>query len=201
MALDGPRAGPDLPPAVPRRGSAVTRAVGRLVLRLLRSRVEGAFPDTGRAVLIAAPHTSNWDFVLALAAILALGVRVDWIGKHTIFRGPWGRIWRALGGIPVDRAAPDGAVEAATGRLATGDVYLALAPEGSRRRVARWKTGFHRIARAVGVPVVPVALDWGARRVRILPAFTPTADAEADIGALRALFRREMCRHPAGFWE
>jgi len=184
-------------PAVPRHGSAVLRVLGRGLLSMLGWRVEGELPDAARCVAIVAPHTSNWDFLLGMAALLALDLRVTWLGKHTIFRGPLGRLWRALGGVPVDRGATDGMVEATAGLFAAGaPVWVGLAPEGTRSKVERWKSGFWRIARAGSVPILPVALDYGRRRLRLCALYEPTADWEADVLALRRNFSPAMARHP-----
>lgn len=186
------------PPSVPRRGgSAVVRGLGRAVFALLRWRVDGQFPDVAHCVAIAAPHTSNWDFVVGLAAILALDLRITWLGKHTIFRGPLRSLWRRLGGVPVDRAAPEGTVEAAAGLFSSREaVWVALAPEGTRYKVDRWKTGFWRIARAGGVPILPVAIDHANRALRIAPLYFPSDDHAADVAALKRNFSPEMARRP-----
>lgn len=181
--------------AVPRRGGSALRALGRGVLWMLRWRVEGEIPNAARCVVIVAPHTSNWDFVVGLAALLALDLRVTWLGKHTIFRGPFGALWRALGGVPVDRGATDGTVEATAGLFAAGDpLWVGLAPEGTRRKVERWKSGFWRIARAGRVPILPVALDHGRRRVRFFALYEPTGDCAADVEALRRHYSPDMAR-------
>lgn len=191
---------PPLAPTTPARGRPVQRALGRALLALLRFRVTGTVPDVPRCVIIAAPHTSNWDFVVAMAALLGLDLRVTWLGKHTIFRGPLGALWRALGGVPVDRASPDDVVASAVALFTSGGpVYLALSPEGTRRRVERWKSGFWRIARAAGVPILPVALDYDRREVALFDLFVPTADYDQDHASLRGRFHARMARHPGQF--
>lgn len=194
------RAIPVLGPAVPRRGSHVLRLAGRLVLAALGWRIEGAIPDVPRCVIIVAPHTSNWDFVIGLATLLALDLGVTWLGKHQIFRGPFGLLWRALGGVAVDRAAPDGVVEQAAAVLAPPRAtFLAVAPEGTRHKVERWKSGFWRIARAAGVPIFPVAFDYRTRAVILGELFAPTADYAADLAALQSRFSKEMARNPGNY--
>ena len=182
-------------PAAPQRGSGVLRALGRGLLWLLRWRVDGSLPDVGRCVVIVAPHTSNWDFVVGMAVLLALDLRVTWLGKHTLFRGPLGRLWRALGGVPVDRNATDGTVDATARLFASGaPVWVGLAPEGTRSKVERWKSGFWRIARAGGVPILPVALDYSRRRLRLLPLYQPTDEQARDLEALQGHFTPDMAR-------
>jgi 1-acyl-sn-glycerol-3-phosphate acyltransferase len=191
---------PPLPPAAPRGGNALTRAFGRALLGLLGWRVEGAVPDVPRCVIVAAPHTSNWDFVVGIAAKLALGLRVRWLGKHTLFRWPFAGLLRWLGGIPVDREAAVGVVETAVERLrAEEKLFLGLTPEGTRQKVDRWKSGFHRIALGAGVPILPVRIDWSRRAIGLAPLFTTSADYDADLARLQAQFTRGMARHPESF--
>ena len=193
---------PSLPPSAPPFGNAATRALGRAVLRVTGFRVEGAVPDLTHCVAIAAPHTSNFDLPLALAAMFALGVRVNWLGKHTIFWRPLGTLLRWLGGVPVDRSAATNTVDQAVAALrAAPRMFLGVAPEGTRSRVARWKTGFHRIAVTAGVPIVPVCLDYSRRVVRIFPTMTPPADLQADIAALQQLYAAGMGRHPGRYGQ
>lgn len=159
------------------------------MLRVLDFRVEGDLPNLPKFVIIAAPHTSNWDFPVGMSAKLALGLGAVWIGKHTIFRRPFDTILRALGGIPVDRSASSDVVGQIVAEFARRpQMVFAVAPEGTRKKVERWKTGFYRIARGANVPIVPVALDFGNRAIRIMPAFTTTGDADADIAELRRRF-------------
>jgi 1-acyl-sn-glycerol-3-phosphate acyltransferase len=191
---------PALPLAAPVWGTAASRLLGRAALSILRWRVEGAVPDVPRCVIIVAPHTSNWDFVVGMATMLALGLRVHYLGKHTLFRGVFGRLMRWSGGIPVDREAPEGVTERAVTMMREAEsLFLGLAPEGTRRKVEHWKTGFHRIALGAGVPIFPVALDYRSRTVRLLPLFVPSEDAAADVGRLRSFYAPAMARHPESF--
>jgi len=176
-------------PEVPRAGGPLARFVGRLTLRLLGFRVEGDLPNQAKFVVIAAPHTSNWDFPIAMGAKLALALDATWLGKDSLFRFPFGAVLRWLGGIPVNRSASHDVVGQMKAEFAKRPrMVLALAPEGTRKRVERWRTGFYHIAHAAGVPIVPVALDWEHRAIRIMPPFSPTGDADRDVEALRALF-------------
>jgi 1-acyl-sn-glycerol-3-phosphate acyltransferase len=180
---------PVLAAEIPRSGGPASRALGRLILALLDWRVEGDMPNLRKFVIIVAPHTSNWDFAVGMGAKLALGLQASWVGKHTIFRGPIGTLLKSLGGIPVDRSAANEIVQQLVGEFARRErMVFALAPEGTRKKVERWKTGFYHIARGAAVPIVPVALDFGARLVRIMPPFETTGDVDADVRALRELF-------------
>lgn len=180
---------PTVGEALPRRGNAVLAAFGRVALRLLGWRIEGAIPELPKLVIAVAPHTSNWDFVVGTAAMFALDLRLSFLGKHTLFRGPFAPLLRWMGGIPVDRSTPQGVVNASVMAFADSERrVLALAPQGTRKGSGRYRTGFLHIARGAGVPVLLVALDYGARRVRIGPLVQPSAQVEADLARVEAYF-------------
>ena len=166
-------------------------------MRLAGWRIEGAFPDVPRALMVVAPHTSNWDFPIGVAAMFALGLRVSWLGKHTLFRWPLGPLMRWLGGVPVRRDARSGTVAQAVAEFARRrQFFLALAPEGTRSAVREWRLGFAHIAAGAGVPVLPVVLDWGRRRLGLGPLLTLSGDVEADLVATRACFAEASGKHP-----
>ena len=191
---------PVLGASVPKRGNAFSRAVGRLGLALLAFRFEGSIPDIPRCVMIVAPHTSNWDFVVGLFAKVALGLRARFIAKHTLFRGPFGAVLRWLGGIPVDRSAHGGIVESAVGALRAADqLYLVITPEGTRKKTPAWKSGFHRIAVGAEVPILPVAFDYRKRAIVFQPLFQPSGDYEVDLTALRSGFEAAMAYRPENY--
>jgi 1-acyl-sn-glycerol-3-phosphate acyltransferase len=175
--------------SVPRRGSAGACAFGRAVLRLMGWRVTGEIPDLPKFVIAVGPHTSNWDFVVGAATMFALDLRLTFIGKHTLFRWPLAGLMRWMGGVPVDRSAAHGVVGetiAAIGRVEQR--VIAIAPQGTRTRGARFKSGFLHIARGARVPVVLASLDYAARCVRLGPMFTPGADVEADLARVETFF-------------
>jgi 1-acyl-sn-glycerol-3-phosphate acyltransferase len=180
---------PEPGPSVPRTGGALTRAFGRLAMRVLGWRLEGGMPDLPKFVIIVAPHTSNWDFPVGVAAKMALRLQVTFLGKNSLFRFPLGIIMRALGGMPVDRSASNALVSGIVAEFARRDqLVLVVAPEGTRKKVDRWKTGFYHIARGANLPIVPVALDWGKRAVRIGEPFTTTGNIDADIATLQSFY-------------
>jgi 1-acyl-sn-glycerol-3-phosphate acyltransferase len=186
----------------PRRGNAFSRALATTALKLAGWRIEGGLPREPRFVTVVAPHTSNWDFLVAVAAMFAVGLRLTWLGKHTLFRWPADPVLRWLGGEPVDRSVQGGTVSQAVQRFRAEPRYaLGMAPEGTRKRVTEWKSGFHRIARQAGVPLFPVWLDYGARTVRLGAPIWPTEDADADIARLRATYTKDMARNPEQFAE
>jgi 1-acyl-sn-glycerol-3-phosphate acyltransferase len=155
-------------------------------LAVLGWRIDGELPDRAKFVVIAAPHTSNWDFVVGIAARFALGIDVSWLGKHTLFRGPWSAILRRWGGIPIDRRASHDTVTQIVDLFrARAAFVLAIAPEGTRKRVAEWRTGFWYIGNGAGVPIVPVAFDWEKRRIVIRPPFFTSGEVSEDVREIR----------------
>lgn len=184
----------------PRRGAPWSRILATRALALFGWRVVGALPTAPRFVLMVAPHTSNWDFPLAMLTIFATGLRINWLGKHSIFFFPAGPILRWLGGEPIDRSVRSGTVGQSIARFARSEQYiLGISPEGTRRAAPEWRTGFHRIAVGAGVPIVPAALDYHRKVIEFMPAVTPTADVDADIASLRRLFTAGMAKRPAQF--
>jgi 1-acyl-sn-glycerol-3-phosphate acyltransferase len=180
---------PVLGDQIPRRGSVAVEALGHAALRLLGWRVEGEVPNLPKFVIAVAPHTSNWDFVVGAAAMFALDLRLAFLGKHTLFRWPFGPVLRWMGGIPVDRSSPHGVVAASVDAFVNVERrLLAIAPEGTRRHVARFKPGFLHIARGARVPVLLASLDYAARCVRFGPSFEPGEDVEADRRRTEAFF-------------
>ncbi|HEX9756131.1 MAG TPA: lysophospholipid acyltransferase family protein [Gemmatimonadales bacterium] len=185
---------------VPQRGNRLTRALARGLLRLGRWRVTGALPDLPRFVIIVAPHTSNWDFLVGVLAMYAIGLRVGFFGKDTIFRPPLGWLMRWLGGRPVDRSNPHGVVEQTIAAIRTAPRFvLALAPEGTRKRVARWRTGFYHVALGAGIPIVPVAFDYARREVILGPCLWPSGDLERDLAVIRGFYRDKQGKRPELF--
>ena len=159
-------------------------------------------PDEPRFVIIVAPHTSNWDFFVGIFAMFALGLRASWFGKHTIFRFPVTPILGWLGGEPIDRGTKRGTVETAVDLFrARKQWVLTIAPEGTRKRVEQWKTGFLQIAVGAGVPIVPASFDYRRRVVGLGAPFRPTGDLVSDMSAVRGFFRKEMARYPENFAE
>jgi len=189
------RAFPSLPPLAPKRGYGLLRAIGRAWLRLVGWRIDGEIPDVARCVAAVAPLSSNWDFVHAVAAVFSLGLRISFIGKHTLFRGSLGRFMRWLGGVPVDRSRDNGLVEDMVDAFAGADrLWLGIAPEGTRTRVGGFKSGFYRIALAAGVPILPVAINYRERALILLPVVTPRPDVERGVADLVALFSARGAR-------
>ena len=180
---------PVVPPNLPRRGNALTRAIGRVLLAATGWRVVGEFPDQPKLVAIVAPHTSNWDFIVGIAAVFALDLSVRFLGKHTLFN-PWlGWLMRWLGGVPVVRDTPQGAVGDAAALIAREPrVLLGIAPAGTRTRGTPWRSGFYHIAVQAGVPILPVAFDFPGKAIRLFPMWVPSGDIDADLPRLQSLY-------------
>ena len=186
-----------LPPNAPRlRRNRFARGLGRLILRLGGWRMVGAFPDIPRLVLIGAPHSSNWDGVWGFAARLALGLDIKILGKRELFWWPLGPVLRALGVIEVNRSAAHGIVEQLAALMTRSpQLWIGIAPEGTRKPVARWKTGFWKIARAANVPVLPAYFHYPDKIIGIGPTFALGEDMDADLARIRAWYRPWQGRH------
>lgn len=183
--------------AIPRRRRPFFAALGRLVLRAGGWHLAIKLPDTPKLVVIAAPHTSNWDFVFGLAAILALDLDLRWFGKHTIFKGPWGALFRALGGIPIDRSAAGGVVAQTARAFADSpQLVVGLAPEGTRSRVSHWKRGFYHLARSAQVPVAAAYIDYRRKLIGCELLFRPTGDWDADMAPVFDFYRGITAKKP-----
>lgn len=182
---------PECGARAPRRGGPVSRAIGGFALKLLGWRVEGRYPDLPKFVTIGAPHSSNYDFIVAMATILAIDVRIHILGKHTLFRGPLAPIMRWCDVLPVNRSAPNGVVGECVAAIQNNDqMVIGVAPEGTRmpKPGSNWKTGFWHIARQAGVPIIPVALDYATHTIRIGAPVTTTHDMAADFALLSAFY-------------
>ena len=168
-----------------------------LAFRLAGWRTEGTPPPCDRFVIIAAPHTSNWDAVILLVAARIFDLPLAWFVKDSWFVFPMGPIMRWLGGVPIDRSARRGAVEQAVERLKeSGRLALAVPPEGTRGRAAHWKTGFYHIARGAEVPIVLGFIDYGRKVAGLGPAFTPTGDLARDFEVFRAFYEKVQPKYP-----
>jgi 1-acyl-sn-glycerol-3-phosphate acyltransferase len=180
---------PVLPDCLPSRGNAFSSLVARALFGASGWRIDGDFPARPKLVVIVAPHTSNWDFIVGILAVFAIGIRARFIAKHTLFGPGIGWLMRWFGGIPVNREAPQGMVpQAAEAIEKAQSVFLAITPAGTRSSTKPWKSGFYRIAVAARVPIMPIAFDGEHKTIRLLPAFEPSGDYDADLPKLRAYF-------------
>jgi 1-acyl-sn-glycerol-3-phosphate acyltransferase len=173
------------------------RSFARWLLRVGGWTTVGGVPEVPKAVFIAAPHTSNWDGLWALVYKVAFDIDVKFFAKHSLFWFPLGNLLRALGGIDLDRGKAGTAVAEAIRMFETEEqFYFGLAPEGTRKKTAGWKTGFYRIATGAGVPVYLGLLDYGRRRIGIGRKMELTGDMEADMAVIREFYKGVDGRWP-----
>lgn len=167
------------------------------LLNIFGWKINGQLPKADQYIMIVGPHTSNWDFILGVIARGALGIKVNFLGKHQLFLPPWGWFFKALGGHPVDRRKNNNLVDAAADIFTQNPKFkLALAPEGTRSAVTRWKTGFYHIAFKAQVPIIAVGFDFGKRQVLIQDPLQPTGDLVKDMNQLLDFFRSVEGRFP-----
>jgi len=167
------------------------RAVSLAWLHLRGWKLDGALPPgTPKCVLIAAPHTSNWDLPYTLMVAFALRLNVYWMGKASIFRWPFGPVMRWLGGIAVNREQSSNlvAASAAALRAADGPVQLIVPPEGTRSKTRYWKTGFYWIAHEAGVPIVMAYMDYPRKLSGLGPQFKPSGNIETDMLEIKRFY-------------
>lgn len=154
-------------------------------------------PECERYVLIAAPHTSNWDFPLMLLFAAAFDIRIKWMAKHSLFRPPMGPFMRAMGGLPIVRHENRNIVDTFVAEFASVEPLVLVVPaEGTRKRTEYWKSGFYHIARQAKVPIVPSLLDWGEKRGGFGPALIPTGDTVQDMQYFRDFYRGMTGKFP-----
>lgn len=174
------------------------RAVSLAFLRAKGWKVEGSLPaNAEKCVLIAAPHTSNWDLPYTLMIAFVLRLNVYWVGKASLFKPPFGPVMRWLGGIAVNREQSTNLVAASAQALqaADGRVQLVVAPEGTRGKSLGWKTGFYYIAQGAGVPILMAYLDYAQKRGGLGPALTPSGDVQKDMENVKAFYAPIRGRH------
>ncbi len=172
--------------------------LARAILRLGGWRIEGAKPVVEKYVLVAAPHTSNWDFLWMICMAYALRIRVSWLGKDALFTPLIGWFFKLLGGIPVDRSAPSDLVSRLASRFASSsDLVLLIPVEGTRGHAPYWKSGFYHIALAAQVPVVLGFLDYVKRTGGFGPTLVPTGEVASDMDVPRGFYAGIAGKFPA----
>jgi 1-acyl-sn-glycerol-3-phosphate acyltransferase len=169
-------------------------------LRLTGWQPEGERPSAARFVLIAAPHTSNWDLVYLLALAEVYELRISWMGKHQIFRWPFAGLFRALGGIPIRRHERADRVSAMAKEFAERETFALVVPSEATRSLAPyWKSGFYHIARRANVPIVMGYLDYPRRRGGFGPALMVSGDMRQDMDQIRTFYANKVGKHPERF--
>lgn len=176
--------------------------LARGILRLFGWRLTGALPATSKYVIIGAPHTSNWDFILALLIAASFRLRINFMMKDELFRPPWGWFFRAVGGIAINRRSNNNVVDQMVQRFRERErLVLVIPPEGTRSRVAKWKTGFYYIAQGAGVPILLGFADYARKLGGFGPLVQPTGDIETDMAAIRTFYQGIAGRFPEQFGD
>jgi 1-acyl-sn-glycerol-3-phosphate acyltransferase len=180
----------------PRRCNPLAQLLGGLVLSVFGWQKAGQVPSARNMVIIAAPHTSNWDFIFLLAAAYSFGISVNWLGKDSLFRSPLGPILRFLGGVPVDRSKRNNLVQSLSAQIEHGSgIALVIPPSGSRRKTEHWKSGFYRIAEAAQIPLVCGYLDYQKKEAGLGLAFLPS-DLSRDMNRIREFYEPIVGKYP-----
>jgi hypothetical protein len=176
---------------------AVKKCIGRTVLWVLGWRAEAVLPDEPKFIVLGHPHTSTWDFPLFILTSWALGIPMQWIGKQSLFQGPMDRLYRALGGLPVDRSGGKDVVQSVADLFATHDTLIfGLAPAGTRSYSPHWRSGFYYMALAANVPVVLGSIDFKRRVGCLLETVHLSGDVSADMNRIRAAYAAVEGRNP-----
>jgi 1-acyl-sn-glycerol-3-phosphate acyltransferase len=176
------------------------RWISGAYLRLSGWQMQGDWPDLDKAVLVAAPHTSNWDGLMMLAAAACYRVKLRWMGKKSLTEGPFGGLVKALGCVPIDRSASHDLVKAMGQAFAArSHMILAIPPEGTRSLTRQWKTGFYHIAVQAQVPIIVTVLDYGTKTVNIANVIIPNGDYESDLQTILTYYVNARGKHTLKF--
>ncbi len=175
----------------------IMRGLAILLMRAFRWQIVGALPRADKFVAIAAPHTTNWDFIWTICIALRLRIKIFWMGKHTLFKGPAGPVMRWLGGIPINRTQANNTVEQSIAAFKSHDrLVLIIPPEGTRAKTRYWKTGFYHIAHGAGVPIAMAFLDFRLKMGGFGPTFIPTGDIASDMALIKGFYANASGKFP-----
>ena len=181
-------------------GSEIVRWISTAYLKLGGWSIHGDWPGLDKAVLVATPHTSNWDGLNMLATAGYYRVQLRWMGKKSLTQGPFGWLIKALGCVPIDRSANHDVVKAMADVFASEKrIVLAVPPEGTRSAVREWKSGFYHIAVAAKAPIILSVLDYGKKAVSLAAVFYPSGDYDADLPLIRAHYAEAVGKHADKF--
>ncbi|MGA1848250.1 MAG: lysophospholipid acyltransferase family protein [Thermoplasmatota archaeon] len=176
------------------------KALSKMLHYILGWKTVDNFQRAPKYFIIAAPHTSNWDFPLLLSYGFVLNIKAYWMGKHTLFRWPFGPFFRWLGGLPIDRTRKSNTVDQCIEYFNTNrEFVLGNAPEGTRKRVDRWKTGFYHIARGADVPIVFAFLDYRKKIGGIGGQIIPSGNIDLDMKEIMGFYSKVSGKHPENF--
>ena len=189
---------PVMPENVPKDGNRFTRWLGRTLLRLMGWQFKGEFPNKKRLIVAAAPHTSNWDFILIMLGKMALGIHFSYLMKKEAFIWPFKGLFIRMGGVPIDRSQATDIVDQIAHWFASKDkMWVAMTPEGTRSKVNKWKTGFLRISEKAEVPVFMVSIDFPSKTFHLLKEWQTTGDHEKDADDIKNYINANFSgRHP-----
>lgn len=188
---------PYIPESIPVNKGKTSPIIGLAVLNLLGWKVVGQLPKNSKFIAAVAPHTSNWDFVVAIAAMLAMNLRVRFMGKKALFVWPFNIVLKSWGGIAIDRKAKHGTVGQMVEQFNQSEqLVLGIAPEGTRKKTTEWKSGFLHIANQADVPVVPVSLDFAKKELEFHREIIISDDIPAELLKIKAIFTTVSAKNP-----
>lgn len=175
----------------------ITPVLSKIIMRCIGWKVAGNPPGVPKCVMIAAPHTSNWDYFYTLLSAFIMGVEISAMGKKSLTEGPFGGIMKWLGIIPIDRSKSNNMVELTIEKFNSSEkLAVVVPPSGTRNKVAYWKTGFYYIALGAGVPISLGFIDYGTKRGGLGPLIYPTGDIDADMKKIRDFYSTIKGKYP-----
>jgi 1-acyl-sn-glycerol-3-phosphate acyltransferase len=181
----------------PQKSANYSQYLAQAILRKMSWELDVTLPANPKYVVVGAPHTSNMDFIYMLLLMFATGIKLRWIGKHTLFKSPLGSLMRKLGGIPVDRRKKNKFVEKIIDEINQHDEFVvAIAPEGTRSKSKYWRTGFYYIALGAGVPIVLGFIDYKDNVVGFGPSLYPSGDIQADFIQIKDFYASKTGKYP-----
>lgn len=181
----------------PIKKGAISQLLACVILHLIGWELTGQAPTYPKYLVIGAPHTSNWDFLMMFLLMFGLGIDYHWVGKDTLFRGPVGILMRRLGGIPVNRRVRGNFVKKMVDLYSEyEDLALLMSPEGTRSKTKHWKSGFYYIALGAQVPIALGYLDYGKKELGLGPTFMPSGDINADMDIIRQFYTGKVGKNP-----
>lgn len=188
---------PSLGDNIPKFRNLIIQTTGRFILKITGWRFEGTLPDLPKFILIGAPHTSNWDAFYGFSGLASIGIKVKWMAKHTLFQWPFRSLLTTFGGIPVDRSESQGTVDQTINAINESEqIVLIITPEGTRKYVEKWKTGFYHIAVACKIPIQIGFVDYPKKSLGFGPLIEPTGDMSADLKKIKAFYQEKQGKHP-----
>lgn len=187
----------NIPNNMPKRKSYLGRKVGNFTLKIMGWKVLGPLPDYSKLIVIGAPHTSIWDFFVAIPIIMAFDIKATIMMKKEAFFWPMKGLWRSLGFIPIDRHAPNGVVGSIVEHIEKdSNVWVVLTPEGTRSKAKKWKTGFLNIAKNADIPILLLAWDYPTKTIQFGPIFKPTGNNELDLLEIQKWYKPYRGKKP-----